>query len=433
MNTGSAPRTHSQPEEGGGRQGFKRQRAFTAGGGVSPLLPVSSGARSADLISSAQLTPLQRRLNHRRLRSLAKSRSHKLHDVRRVGRIVFDNLQNGVVRKSPLQSEWDVSADCESPVRVELNGAPKDPLRNRRVPGWSHTLVMHVRCRKCSRCLRRRSNLWAHRARTMIAATPRTWMATFTMSPGNHFIMRARASHRLAQGGTDLNQLSGAEQFSELVREFGAEVTKYIKRIRKNTGANFRYLLVAEPHKSGQPHFHALFHEHREGELRHAKLTSEWKLGFTKFTLVSCAKAAWYVAKYLSKTIAARVRASLGYGMESTPCGPVRPDGSNVQPPSHTTSQLKPKENDRGSFNTTFNKTWDLAKALGASLSVVTSPGAKSRVAPATCQRPDAAASACERQRPSGHAARAASSDSGRPVCSSPHQAYEPPTPEPVV
>ena len=79
--------------------------------------------------------------------------------------------------------------------------------------------------------------------------------------PDNHDMMRSRASRRLAAGGTDLALLSADEQREELSREYGAEITKYFKRIRKNSDAPLRYILVQEQHKSGLPHFHALIHE----------------------------------------------------------------------------------------------------------------------------------------------------------------------------
>lgn len=293
--------------------------------------------------------------------ALQKSRSLKLHPVQTVTRIAWENQSRGCVRTSLLSSSWDISADCTSPVTVELKGAPCT-LDGKRKRGWSHTLTMLTRCRKCPACLRRRSRLWAYRAKAEIEAAPRTWFATFTAAPGWQSILQMRASHRLTAGGTDLRQLSPPDQFNELVREFGAEVTKYIKRIRKNTGAAFRYILVAEPHKSGAPHFHALFHEHTEGSLRHAPLTSTWKLGFTKFKVVSGTQSAFYVAKYLAKTAASRVRASLGYGKEV----PRPTDSEAVWPPRENLSHLKevdilggPRQEIKNGFNS--HKSMDAA------------------------------------------------------------------------
>lgn len=336
-------------------------------------------SRSADLITSAQLTPVQKRLNHRR--ALAKSRSHKLHDVRVIHRIVTANRGNGLKQHSFTQSSWDISSDCLSPVTVTLDGAPCD-LAGKRVRGVGHCLTMFARCRKCATCLKRRSNLWAWRAKQEIASSSRTWFATFTASPGWQSLLEMRASHRLTQGGTDLQSLSANDKFAELCREFGAELTKYFKRLRKNTGAKFRYILVAEAHKSGKPHFHALIHEEVEGGLKHAQLTSTWKLGFTKFKVVSDVRTAWYVTKYLSKSALARVRASLTYGQEKTPSGPrvgLWPISCNLATPKQS---LGGHPSDQG-FNhapvqhsteyrpasAEFNAFYALAKALGATYS----------------------------------------------------------------
>lgn len=162
---------------------------------------------------------------------------------------------------------------------------------------------MTVRCRACEWCLRQRAARWAFRAVEEIDAAPRTWFATFTFTPYNHVVIRARTSRRLAAGAVDLALLPHAEQQQELSREYGEEITKYFKRIRKNSGAPLRYILVQEPHKSGLPHFHALIHESDEARpIRHRTLATGWKLGFTKFKLCEGSKTAWYVAKYLTKT-----------------------------------------------------------------------------------------------------------------------------------
>lgn len=125
-----------------------------------------------------------------------------------------------------------------------------------------------------------------------------------------------RASARLAARGTDLERLEGDDQSHEVAAEYRRELTLYLKRLRKNTGAMLRYLLVQEQHKSGLPHFHALIHEVNPlTPLRHAALTSQWKLGYTKFKLCEGPRTAWYVAKYLAKAVDNRVRASLRYGL----------------------------------------------------------------------------------------------------------------------
>lgn len=184
-----------------------------------------------------------------------------------------------------------------------------------RAPGRPYSVVLTVRCRACEWCLRQRAARWAFRAVEEIAHGARTWFATFTFAPEYHVVIRARTSRRLAAGGTDLALLSATEQREELSREYGAEITKYFKRVRKNSGAPLRYILVQEPHKTGLPHFHALIHEtNPNNPVRHRTLSTGWKLGYTQFKLCEGSKTAWYVAKYLTKHAGTRVRASLRYG-----------------------------------------------------------------------------------------------------------------------
>lgn len=90
------------------------------------------------------------------------------------------------------------------------------------------------------------------------------------------------------------------------------ELTKYFKRLRKK-GAEFRFVLVAEAHKDGYPHFHALLHE-RDAVITKSTLQGEWPYGFTTCKLVKDERAAHYVAKYLAKDARTRIRASLHYG-----------------------------------------------------------------------------------------------------------------------
>lgn len=168
---------------------------------------------------------------------------------------------------------------------------------------------------------------------------------------------------RLAKGRVDFNKLSQREIFEERVTEFGAEVTKYFKRVRKGDAEHapeLRYLLVAEVHDSdetseemrGRPHFHLLMHEQQAGQLvtgdplevlrtrersgeyihrfvwnkRYKKwdervhvaddafIRKNWTLGFTNFQWAQSAQAASYVCAYLSKSQMLRVRASQHYG-----------------------------------------------------------------------------------------------------------------------
>ena len=52
--------------------------------------------------------------------------------------------------------------------------------------------------------------------------------------------MLCQARQRLWSGGTDFDALSPAEQFAERMTEIGREVTLYLKRVRKESGARVR-------------------------------------------------------------------------------------------------------------------------------------------------------------------------------------------------
>lgn len=223
----------------------------------------------------------------------------------------------------PGYGEYDLSQNCERPKVVELLG---EPTRNR-IDGWAvsdkskpfYTVLLRVKCRKCISCLKHRSREWAGRAAQEIQGSVRTWFATFTLSPHNAYMLGLRADSRLRAAGVDPGILSTKEKLEELRREFGSELTKWVKRLRKG-GAVIRYYLTFEHHKSGMPHAHALIHElDPDAPVRHATLTSNWDLGYTKFKLVSDHRAGWYVSKYLTKEAGLRVRASCRYGRSIVP------------------------------------------------------------------------------------------------------------------
>lgn len=157
--------------------------------------------------------------------------------------------------------------------------------------------------------------MWTARAIAETQAAPRTWFVTLTFRPEQQVRFMNLARARLARQGADFDALPFGEQFSELVRYAGPEVTMFLKRVRKASRKSFRYLCVAEHHKSGLPHYHLLIHELELGDLKHAVLSGQWsRCGFEQTRLVSDVKQAAYLCKYLSKTSVARVRASGGYG-----------------------------------------------------------------------------------------------------------------------
>ena len=232
----------------------------------------------------------------------------------------------------PRTVSWNAAGRCSSPIPREFVArSPCDkgasPLRwlvaeRTSEPTGFARLFVDVRCRRCPQCLKARSALWRQRAISELSAVGgRTWFGTLTLSPNEHFRVKLAAQRRLQAGGDQFEALSREEQFRLRVSEINKEITKWLKRVRKNSGSRLRYICVAEAHKSGLPHFHLLVHEvYAEFPVRHSTLTEAWKFGFSKFNLVAEGepKVAAYVTKYLTKSSLARVRASVGYGQFNT-------------------------------------------------------------------------------------------------------------------
>lgn len=231
-------------------------------------------------------------------------------------RLAGRHLREGGAFKSAARLVRDCAPRCEKPQRVEVDGRPWWVGPDRRVsdaPGRVLILDLEVPCRKCAACLEARAREWTRRAIVETEQRPRTWFGTLTMDPHYHAVaaMRVRARH------PNWAALGPAAQFGALVREVGRELTLYLKRVRKRSGAPLRYLLVAEEHTqklAGLPHFHILIHElDADTPVRKAVLKDEWKLGFSRWKLAD-KWSARYVCKYLAKEASTRVRASKLYG-----------------------------------------------------------------------------------------------------------------------
>lgn len=207
---------------------------------------------------------------------------------------------------------WDIAGNCETPVIVPYEGRPDTRKGEKGLP---IEITMETRCRRCRTCLRYRAWLWRTRALAEIASCSRTWFGTITLRPEEHYLAELEATAYLARRGVSLRELSQEEQFVERHRAISRRLTLWLKRIRKVSGAKLRFCLVAEAHKTGLPHYHVLLHEMSlDLPVTKRQLQSSWPFGFTQFKLVDDPKAAAYVTKYLSKSILARVRASLFYG-----------------------------------------------------------------------------------------------------------------------
>jgi hypothetical protein len=160
--------------------------------------------------------------------------------------------------------------------------------------------------------------------------------------------MSMRAYQRLLARGEDFDGGTEAERFAQRHYECSKELTLWLKRVRATAavdhrqsarlaesctvsrggrckchpiqefGAPLRYLLVAEAHKTGLPHYHLLIHEYSESRpIRARHLKEQWRLGFSSVKLVAQDEGnrrGGYVTKYLAKSAIARVRASVGYG-----------------------------------------------------------------------------------------------------------------------
>jgi len=231
--------------------------------------------------------------------------------------VILRNAGHGPRQLGLYRWYWDVSSSCERSKVVQMSGRPfADVQDNHQAIG----LDLEVRCRRCESCRRARSAMWRLRSAQETATSNRTWMGTLTLSPESQQTTLERVRAKEAMSGIDFDVLPLREQFELLVSEIGRDLTKYLKRIRFESGAALRYLLVSERHKSGLPHFHALVHEPvMHSRIGERVLREQWQLGFSRWKLADT-KSPGYVCKYIAKDAHTRIRASLHYG-ESTPLG----------------------------------------------------------------------------------------------------------------
>ena len=250
--------------------------------------------------------------------------------------IIAEHVGDALVAGRAVQDPagvWHVAyhGDCKDPRRIFNHSVGPDAF-----------LRMQVRCRKCPTCLRARTNYWGFAAmnqtRLAEAAGRRTWFGTLTMGPASRALMLQRALDRARDNPSgpqpDWDNPLCETRFAALRDEWKREVQLYWKRLRK-AGHVFKYFLVFEPHQSGEPHAHFLLHE-QEGKITKRDLQGQWPHGFTNVSIVggrsrraaAPEKAAWYVAKYLSKSYQSRQLASQGYrpqGRSNVPLGRSNP------------------------------------------------------------------------------------------------------------
>lgn len=184
-----------------------------------------------------------------------------------------------------------------------------------------------VRCRRCVECLHARRYYWAMAALEQTRQARRTWFGTLTLSAASQAEMLTRARFNSRDPNAEYWDDPACDaRFAAVRRELMLECRRYWARLRK-AGHSFKYFLVFERHKSGLPHMHFLLHEQDSPILKRV-LEAQWPWGFSKPMLVGGRsnqtvppeKAAWYVAKYLSKSEQARQIASKGYRPEKRAC-----------------------------------------------------------------------------------------------------------------
>lgn len=244
----------------------------------------------------------------------------------------------GAERKSLSSWYFDGARRCQRPKAIEMLSRPQivrgrtvdvDRLAPSEIPLF---VDAHVRCRKCEACLRQRRQLWLRRMQSEVVHSQRTWFGTLTLSPDRHYYYHELARRLGEVRLVDIDTLNDEERFAYRCRAIGAEVTRFLKRVRKNGLCHFRYVLVYERHLSGNPHMHLLIHEgHNSPPIKKRLLHACWHDGFSSWKLVQT-EATYYVAKYLAKDASTRVRASLLYGQGGlaggTKVSPLaRPDG----------------------------------------------------------------------------------------------------------
>ena len=243
--------------------------------------------------------------------------------IERLERVFADAMMSETFeRLGSRRGIWDVSRDCDDPVPVVLHSRQTEKIDFRKGasnpvrPGIEITLL--TACRKCRVCMAKRTKLWTWRAREELTVAPRTWFGTYTVEPAKHYWIDELAATKTG----NFWKLPEAKKFELRTRVLGREATLYLKRIRKELGGQFRYLLVSEMHDSvntdpimiGRPHLHMCLPEvHGQPTFRKRDLQKQWPLGFSNLKITETG-AEWYIAKYLAKALDARVRASKEYG-----------------------------------------------------------------------------------------------------------------------
>lgn len=237
--------------------------------------------------------------------------SKSVMDHLKLKRAMIKALANGATHPTLSKVEWNTAGNCTDPVFIERHAHPP-------FGGTFLQMEQLTRCLKCEACREARSFHWTRRAEVECRRNARTWFGSLTIRPEErlHALSQARAEY---SNSGDFDTLDYKLQFLRVVSVLQREVTRYQSRIRKASTGKLRILLVTEQHKTGDPHFHMLVHECEANgptpEEMEGLLRREWKLGFCDWSVIRThSGAARYACKYIGKSGASRIRASIGYG-----------------------------------------------------------------------------------------------------------------------
>lgn len=253
-------------------------------------------------------------------------RATKLADKQDLTEKVYEAFAQGKADREGSSDRWVIryAGNCEKPIEMR---------RTAEGAGWLGA-TYQMRCRRCKACLRARTWYWAlagmKETKQASELGLRSWFGTLTFAPEAQRDLWQRAMEKWAEAHASTTEVPEwwndelcDERFHWVREEVRREIQLYWKRLRK-AGHKFRYLVVIERHKTGLPHVHYLLHEVEE-RIRKKDQQVQWPFGFVKTTIVGGRsrkaaapdKAAWYVVKYLSKSVQARQMASQHYRPEA--------------------------------------------------------------------------------------------------------------------
>lgn len=152
------------------------------------------------------------------------------------------------------------------------------------------------RCGKCGPCVRLKKWLKTNRIELEMKSAHGAWFCTLTQVQF---------------------ELDDGRKFGVMTYE---NVKKFLKRLRKNTGAEIKFVMAEELHRSGVRHWHAIL-MHR-GTVSKRQLEAAWAgddlAGHCMVRRINGRGAARYVMKYIGKDEAYIVRSSIHLGKATT-------------------------------------------------------------------------------------------------------------------